>query len=114
MRTTLAKTALLAVSLAAALSTACVCTNNGDAGRWIDSSDPGTRASDLVHSGGGCVTATTQGKMCIDIINPNVAIENCLADYSVQQTSFSGDWFLWALIQCTDGDSAATLTITVN
>lgn len=102
----------LVLALAAKLASACSCTHNGDAGRWIDSNSPGAVASNLASAGGGCQTATVQGAMCVTFTGANAAIEKCMADYAVDATSYHGDWFLWTAIQCTDGDSSSTLSIT--
>lgn len=91
---------------------ACSCTNNGDAGRWVDSQSPGAVATNLAESAGGCYAASEQGYMCVTITNPTAAVEQCLADFAINAQSYSDDWFLWTSIDCDDGTSKAELSIT--
>ncbi|KAF3768159.1 hypothetical protein M406DRAFT_70252 [Cryphonectria parasitica EP155] len=98
--------------VAAGAVSACACTNNADAGRWVDSSSPGAVAADLATEGGGCRSGSEQGYMCVSITNPNESIEECMANFAINAQSYHSDWFLWTSIDCTDGDSTATLSIT--
>ena len=118
-------TTLLALSPISALA-ACDCTHNSDAGRWKDSQySPADVVKFLAkQDGGGCYSASGQGKLCVMYSGVNgdtkpipksdrATLEECLSGVSAkEQSQHGGSMFLWTQISCElASKSKGTVTI---